>query len=310
MKLFAVISPVGWITLVCIFLMEAVFLARSESLAGFPFLQPTSDDATVMAKRALIRRTDGAIVLIGDSSCMFGLIPGIIQEATRVPCINLGTLLSFTMAGYESLLEETEETHVPAAVVVVLNPRAFQPDLAGARRFGMLGRYLLAYGRGNRGYAPGFKDFQSLLFRKHQLNSFPEEFGGSFDAFAGELDSTAGYFPEFHRYLAPKNRETGFVSSDFTRNALARLVAHSRSKGIPVYFWWSPLPQDAVDPGYLSAANALGREIGTWDGIKLLQDTLPTWHPGLFATVTHLNARGAEANSRILAGKLLPFVRH
>ena len=299
-------SAVGWITLALIVATEAWFLAASEPLTGIPFLEPTSDDATVVAKRRLMKRSDGAIVLIGDSSCMFGLEPGIIRDAVRVPCVNLGTLLSFTLGGYESLIQEVLERQKPAAVVLVLNPRAFRPEAIDAARFGMLGRYLFAYHRDNHGYAARFKEFQSWFFRKHQFNTFPREFGGSFRAFQARLDSSGGFFPEFHHYpgALPREQEAVFDPSEFTRAALARLRETARAKGVPVFFRWSPVPRDAVDSAFVAAVNAFGGELASRYGFGMLGDSLPAWRPELFATVTHLNAEGAEMNSRDLAARL------
>lgn len=308
MRFLACITPVAWITLALAVLLEAAFFAFSDPLTGMPVLAPTSDDATVVAKRAMIRRSDGAIVLIGDSSCMFGLVPAVIRDATGTPVLNLGTLLSFTMAGYAALGEEMLMSHSPVSIVVAVHPRAFAPDEEKAEYFGQVGRYLIAYG-GESAYSPTFQDLSRWIFRKHQLNSFPAEFGGSYAGFVRRLDSTQGYFPEFHEYEPGKRREDAFAASALARKSLARLAAAALRKNVPVYFWWSPVPQDAVDSSHTAAVAAFTRELKTIPNLTVIQDSLPTWDPSLFATITHVNSRGAALNSQSLekglSGKIL-----
>lgn len=303
MRFLASITPVAWVTMALVVLLEAAFFAFTDPLTGMPLLAPTSDDATVVAKRAMIRRSDGAIVLIGDSSCMFGLVPEVIRDATGTPVLNLGTLLSFTLAGYAALAEEMLREHRPAGIVVAVHPRAFAPDGKEAEHFGQVGRYLLAYG-GESGYSPTFQDLSRWIFRKHQINSFPSEFGGSYASFVRRLDSTQGFFPEFHEYAPGKRREDPFSASRLARESLARLAEAAARKNVPVYFWWSPVPTDAVDSTHASAVAAFTKELRSIPNLTVIPDSLPTWDPGLFATITHVNARGAAINSQNLGRSL------
>ncbi len=293
------ISPTAIVTMLIILAGETWFWANTDSLSGVPFLEPTVDVATVVAKHEMLASSGGKIVLLGDSSCMMGLAPTEISEDS---CINLGTLSSFTLAGVEALVSEAIESQTPPrAVVIAMLPQTLAVSETQAAEFGLLGPYLMAYDRSSVLYSPGVNDWHKWIFRKHQLGRFPAEFGGKFSVFANSLRETKGYFEEPGHYDGVDEVRDTVALSDFSRRSLATIAETCRRRQIPLVFWPSPVPEDSVSPHYLADAKTIADEIAQDEFIHLGRAASPAWSPELFGSVTHLTRRGAEKNSKELA---------
>ncbi len=296
----------GFVAIVAIVILECVFLHFTEPLTGLPFLEPTADDATVVAKRALFDQAGGSVVLIGDSSCLMGLIPSVIEGESGLRVVNLGLLASYAMAGFAETIEELlERPKLPTAVVVAVLPRALEFTEADARQFALLGRALVAYGESSPAYAKKIGDWRSWFHRKHVINRFPRGLGGSFAAYSRTLSASKGYSEESHVYGGGEPVRRDFQATPFATESLRRLVRSAEAKKVPVFLWWSPSPIDAVDPAYLkdahAAAQGLQREL-PW--LQILQDEPPAWETSLFGSVTHVIKNGAIRNSERLGHAL------
>lgn len=293
------ISPTAIVTVLIILAGETWFWANTDSLSGAPFFEPTADVATVVAKHEMLADAGGKILLLGDSSCMMGLVP---QEIAADSCVNLGTLSSFTLAGVEALATEAIERQTPpSAVVIAMLPQTLAVSEAQAEEFGLLGPYLVAYDRSSVSYSPGINDWHKWIFRKHQLGRFPAEFGGKFSVFCNSLHETKGYFEEPGHYDGVDEVRDTVALSDLSRRSLATIAETCRRRQIPLVFWPSPVPEDSVSPRYLTDAKTIADEIAKDEFIHLGRAASPAWSPELFGSVTHLTRRGAEQNSRELA---------
>lgn len=296
----------GFVAIAAIVVLECAFLRFTEPLTGLPFLEPTDDDATVVAKRRLFDQAGGAVVLIGDSSCMMGLAPSVIADESGLRAVNLGLLASYTMAGFAETAEALlDRPTPPKALVVAVLPRALEFTEEDARQFDLLGRALVAYGESSPAYAKMLGDWRSWFHRKHMINRFPRGLGGSFAAYWRTLSASKGYLEETHVYAGGEPIRRDFRASSFATRSLRRLVRAAESKKVPVYLWWSPSPVDAVAPAYLNAAHAaaqgLAREL-PW--LRIPQNAPPAWEPALFGSVTHVKKDGATRNSRQLGQAL------
>jgi hypothetical protein len=293
------ISPTAVVTVLIILAGETWFWANTDSLSGAPFFEPTADVATVVAKHEMLAEAGGKIVLLGDSSCMMGLVP---QEISGDSCVNLGTLSSFTLAGVEALAAEAIEKRTPpSAVVIAMLPQTLAVSEAQAEEFGLLGPYLVAYHRSSASYSPGINDWHKWIFRKHQMGRFPAEFGGKFSVFCNLLHETKGYFEEPGHYSGAERVRDSVALSDLSRRSLANIAETCRRRQIPLVFWPSPVPEDSVTPHYLADAKTIADEIAKDEFIHVGRAATPAWSPGLFGSVTHLTRAGAEQNSRELA---------
>ncbi len=283
---------------------ELAFCFRTEPLSGMPVFEPTADVATVVAKRTLFDRTDGAVVLLGDSSCMMGLDPAVIQKTTGRPVVNLGTLAFMTMAGFAAMADELlDRPNSPSMLVLAVLPRTFEVTEAQARReFDLLGRYLIAYDLTVTTYKPDVADYASLFFHKHRFNVFPKEFGGSYTALADRLQKTNGHLLETGTYAGTKVERSEFLPTTFACESMTVLIRSAERRKVPVMFWWSPTPVDSISSNYLKAATQRVLDLrnrSPW--LQLPRAEAPGWDTEWFGSVTHLNPPGAQRNSAELA---------
>ena len=116
------ISPAAITACLIIVTGETWFWLNTDSLSGAPFFEPTADIGTVMAKHSMLSDAGGKVLLVGDSSCMMGLIPDIVSTDPD-GCLNLGTLSSFTLAGVESIVAEAVCSDIPPRAIVVAVPQ-------------------------------------------------------------------------------------------------------------------------------------------------------------------------------------------
>jgi hypothetical protein len=285
---------------------ELAFWTSTDPLIGAPLLQPTMDDAVVAARHRMIAKAAGAVVLVGDSSCLMGLVPDEVTRTLGQPVLNLGTLASFSMAGFATLAEETMQADPqPLAIVFVVLPHAIQVTAEQVDEDGLLGRYLLAYGLSSEQYQPSCADWRRWVFNKHRFNILSPRLGGSFDQFCQRLDETGGWLPEVGEYRGTTTPRSNFVPGALATDALRGFVAKAEKKGIPVCFWWAPSPADAYEAAYPAAAHAqvLGiQSAAPW--LKVLQACPPTWDDGKFATVTHLTPSAAAEHSQLFGTSL------
>jgi len=135
------IPTAGIAAIVLIAASEAVFLTRTEPLSGWPVFELTADDALYVAKRPLIERAAGRVVLVGDSSCMMDLIPGEIASHAATPVINLGTILNMSPAGFADVgAEAVDQQPPPRAVVLAVLPQVFEVTEAQTVEWDQFGR--------------------------------------------------------------------------------------------------------------------------------------------------------------------------
>jgi hypothetical protein len=167
-----------------------------------------------------------------------------------------------------------------------------------ARTYGLVGRYLLAYGGDSPVYRPSFADRRRWVLAKHRFNVFPPERGGSFATFSRQLDETRGWFPELGTYTGAQAPRAGFTPGGFASEALRAFCAGAERRRIPVLFWWAPSPEDAYAGDYRERAQQEARAVQSsapW--LRLLQTGPPSWPAGKFGSVTHLTRAGAKEHS-------------
>lgn len=290
----------GIVTVLMVLVSEVVFLSRTESLTGVPAFEPTADEAVYAAKRRLIPRASGRIVLVGDSSCCMDLIPAEVQARTSVPVVNLGTLLYMTPAGFADLgAEAVERDPPPRALVLAVLPRAFEVTEENATEWGQLGRYLVAYHRRSPLFAPGPSDTWHWFYYKHRFNLFPANMGGTFSSFAASLSESDGFFPEPHQYTGVEVRRDLFQPTAFARNAVHHLVQVGASRGLPTILWLTPTPADAVTGEYLTAVDQFIADLRQSEpSLRIPQSQTPVLKPEQFGTATHLTPGAAKEHSQ------------
>jgi len=282
---------------------EAVFLTTTEPMSGVPVLQPTADVGTVIAKRQMMAQCGGAVVLVGDSSCLMGLDPRVIAGGkdadTGGRVVNLGTLSSLTLAGYAMQVRELMALpQPPRAVVLAVLPQAMEVTAQQAEAFGLAGRYRVAYGHEAVGFDSGWRDRGDWWFYKHRFNRFPAEFGGSFSAYRDRLTATHGFIEETKLYNGADARLTEFNVTPLARQSLEAMAQACAGRGVPLYLWWSPKPEDAVSEAYARQVQAFTAELAAdGNGPIALQTTAPRWPVERFGSINHLRPDAAVAQS-------------
>ena len=295
------ISPAAIVACVIVLAGEGWFWLSTDSLSGAPFFEPSADVGTVMAKHSMLHEAGGKVLLVGDSSCMMGLIPEAVASGSD-DCLNLGTLSSFTLAGVESIVAEAVQLETPPrAIVVAVLPQTLEVSEKQAEEFGLVGPYLLAYRQSSVSYSPTLNDWHKWIFRKHQIGKFPEQFGGKYSVFHESLEQTGGYFEEPEHYEGTETPRQSVKLSDFSRRSVASIADMCREHKIPFVFWLSPVPRDSVTDTYLDDSQQIAKDLATAGSLDLGRDRSPAWDPALFGSVTHLTRVGAEQNSAELA---------
>lgn len=280
---------------------EVAFQATTEPLTGLPYLQPTADDAILVAKQALLPKAAGRLVLVGDSSCTMGLQP------KPLDAVNLGTISTMTLAGFADLTERACALDPPPTrVVFAALPRSFEVTDSQAHEFQLVGRYLTATGRGSPVYSPTVRERWEWLVRKRRVNAFPPEFGGSYQQYERDLLAADGWYPERGRYaLKPGEERDAFKPTEFATAGLKRLAAVCREKGVPLTVWWSPAPADSITERYAAEVQAFTDRLRPeLPGVEFPRPTVTRWDVSRFGSVTHVTPAGAEINTRELADAL------
>ena len=303
------IPTAGFVAVVLVLASEVVFLARTEPLTGWPLFELTADDAVLVGKEQLLDRSAGRVVLVGDSSCMMGLVPAEIRQEVG-PALNLGTMIDMTPAGFSVMAGEALEREPPPRMVVLaVLPHAFEATEARAAERDQLGRYLIAYHRTSPLYHPGAADVRSWFYRKHRVNVFPPEMGGSFSAFAAALSESDGYYPERSKYTGARTVRDDFTPTPFAREAVRLLVKSAKARGVPVVLWLNPSPVDAVTSEYASKVDAFLEQLRREEpDLRVPQTRTPVRGVGSFGTVTHLTPEAAKLQSQEL-GRVLKSIR-
>lgn len=290
---------------ICTFLIilacEIRFWRCTDPLSGAPFFEPSADVGTVMAKHSMLAEAGGKVLLVGDSSCMMGLIPETVAGGSD-DCLNLGTLSSFTLAGVESIVAEAVQSETPPrAIVVAVLPQTLEVSEEQAEEFGLVGPYLLAYRQSSVSYSPTLNDWHKWVFRKHQFGKFPEQFGGKYADFRDLLEQSRGYFEEPGHYEGTETPRKSVKLSDFSRRSVASIADMCREHKIPFVVWLSPVPRDSVTDAYLNDSQQIAKDLSTAGLLDLGRAGSPAWDPTLFGSVTHLTREGAERNSAELS---------
>ena len=293
--------------IVVIILGESFFLSATSPLTGVPVLEPRADDAMLMVKRNLLLESNIASdwLFLGDSSCGTGIIPKVIESQTGVPCLNGGTLSSFTMMGYVDLAKQfLESGHRPRRIVFVVLPRAFTLSTEDIESFGLYPRYAIAFGRPSYGLSLGLEKRWSLFLRRHEVNRFPPEFGGSYKVFRSELYKSRGWWAERNHLIEATRTELDFHLADWSINILDEVAKEASKYNCTVHVCLSPRPEGMVTEDYWRRAVSELRGASRKKSWSVLDWGSGIWEIKWFGTESHLTPQGAERYSSQIGSAL------
>jgi len=295
------------IAILVIACIECPFLIMSENLTGLPTLQPTADDAVIVAKRALYNRATGRVAIIGDSSSFHGLNPAEMSNAKNIEFMNFGTLASLTLAGYSSMgVELLNLKSPPKAILLTVLPQTLTIDKERARSMEQVGRFLIAYDIALKDvYDTSSKEYLDWIVEKHRFNIFPPEFGGSFHNFNETLRQNNGFMEEKKRQINTSATIQSLNPSSLSLASINFLVAAAKHKEVPVFIVLSPKPRSTISGSYLADSTKLLSELRKkYPTLIVPQSVAPVWGDAYFGTESHLNLDGAKRFSHLVVEKI------
>lgn len=295
----------------------ALLMHGGVAAGVFPPPRHTRDtDQTILVHQAesSLRRQKAEVLFLGDSSCLMGLDAGLISEQLGIEALNLGALSFIDIKSMSGILQHYLETNPDQVRVVVM----FQN--ASALRRASPEMYHTAF----------LEDFYDQVDPSKPQSPFQyvfcglglEIFRGRFvsrllpSALPGVYGQYYGFSHDLDRFMtAHKGSAIDPGKQAFTGNAEYHLSEHNRKVSpafravVPTNMTFllglTPLPQGFVDPKYPQRYRELLEEWGTHIGAdQLLTNLPPTLPDELFARVTHLNAAGMAAYSKLVSAEI------
>jgi hypothetical protein len=291
--------------IVVILLCSTAFVSYTERLSGLPLLEPSADDAVVIAKRSLLDGMDSSIVFVGDSSTFHGIVPSAVSAELNDTVINLGTLSSMTTAGFSEIANEAIKDDGVTTIVYGIVPKSLEVSESKAAEMGMLGRYLTAYGRHHTLYIPSINDKLDWFIKKQRINIFPAEFEGSYKKFQRKLQEHNGFYPEKSKKLAAGKARDVFQPDEFSLNGLLLMRDIVSTTNVNVYLLINPKPKGFVTSGFVKSVNDYFNAMQKkYPDIKHLTKKLEIRDDSEFGSESHLLPDHAMQYSQYV-GKML-----
>lgn len=273
------------------------------------------------------------VLMMGDSSCLMGAVPRVIEERTGLAARNIGTVATFYPEGHAIQLEKWIR-HRGAPRLLVYHVSMFAgighysqkeiDDYGLVRRFR---KFLNKKHGGMAWYLPTFRlrhVARSTLAELFTSEKAAEEFltvrRGPYPSdveVRRTLHETRGrlYEPErWNRVQYNQGYGPGPKLHPDVRRWLEQIAAMSREHSFPILVVINPL-RDWID-------NAVSREhhrrflatlkdmLGPGDNIHYLDPSLRFYPPELCATICHLHPKGAIRNSEEIADWILKNLLH
>lgn len=284
--------------------------------------------------RVLHARDPFDVVLTGDSSCLMGLKPKLIESATGLRTTNLGTLGYLWPDGHLELFDLFVDRHGPPRVVVLhlawetlareaatpgndwwipafrrwlrleprrgqwSNPASFLPSFRFRDAWGQGFSGLLAEGDVLRP-APYDPRFMAA-----PRGPFPSD-----DAVRSQLDAESGYIPEPRVPPSPyPPLDKPLAMSPAAPAALRAWGERARRHGFELLVVFGPFPESMRTPDLERQTRAIAAElraaVADLPQVQLDADPLRVYPNELVSSITHLLEPGAERNSAEVAGLL------
>lgn len=293
------------IVVILILLIETVFISVSNPITGYPFFEPTADNA-VIEQKLFMANYESDITFIGDSSALFGISP----SAMRTPespskILNLGTIASFGIAGYYELFKRHVNETAPKHVILALLPQTLELKEKAISKYRNYSDFLCATRNISYWVSKNIKNCTIWYRSKHQFNIFPTALGGSYARFSRNISESLGHLKETHEYTSPERIHTSFTPSDYSHIFLEKFFELAKQKNITLSVIFNPKPSSSITENYAQDAmnflNTLSERYPDTSPIKGLPLVMDDKY---FATETHLNEEGAQLHSKKIAKAL------
>jgi hypothetical protein len=294
-------------------LVVALLLAAAASMVLLvpPVVPPTIDGVvmdTQLARARTMERAD--VVLVGDSSGLAGVDPALVGARLGRRVESLATLGFAGPASYGRLLELALAAGArPSIVLVVIHPQSLGYDESV---FDITPYERSALGISRRTATSAFRDVKTALSGAI-LRVVDLPFPGSWGRAYGRASQLRTAIERSHGALPdPTDRPVGASTPVYTlTDAVARRLpalgtALHRAQARCTFVALAPVPSPALSPAATAAREALlGRVRHLLAPAESTALDLPAALPApLFASTTHLNARGRATYSQRVADLL------
>jgi hypothetical protein len=276
-------------------------------------------DRAVLVHQARRSQLQGAadIVLAGDSSCLTGVSAPLLGELLNKKALNLGTLSYVDLQSQGGLLRQytAANPRSPQTVVLLMHPEALRLQEAPAYYSAVLASCLggrdCVYGSGIEAWLDRCLGLET--FRGRFLGRWlPRPLTGAYAVRYGFttdvrrcLDEHAGSLEDPNRYDASKAGGSPEYRLAARYELHSRLFREALPRQVRLAVGITPSPASFVSRQHSETCRAMLEQWGRWLDADLLLTALPTVLPDrFFASVTHLNAEGADHFTRLLAQQL------
>ncbi len=255
------------------------------------------------------------IVLLGDSSCLVGLDPILMEHDLRKKVLNMGTIGWLMAEGHTDLLEAFIKKHgAPKLVVYHLSEELMELSQHYIDEAGFLTR-LREY-LGKKEHKDNFDIIPSYKYRKLLRKSGAREktvsdfktmprgaWPSAVDMF-DELSRTKGHVvdptPGTFEFKGKRNYEF----NDNIYPGILRLGRLAEKYNFKIYFVYSPIPKEVLSSAateFKGLEEKINERLGPYSEFILRKPLFMTLDDSSFQTqYTHLNAAGAKANTQKL----------
>jgi hypothetical protein len=295
-------------------------LVHGAALSGWmPESRPADMDRTILAHQADAsgRPSDAELVLVGDSSCLMNVSARQLAHDFGRPVLNLATLSFVSLSDHARLLARFEQTNgsSPRIVILLLNPEALRRAGPSASHVAFLQARLAGLTEPAPtnvvqwvSRAVGLDRLHGSVLNRILPAPLPGEFATAY-GFTSDLWQTLS---RNGGSLADPNRFDPTTAKGSPDYRLARsLEVESREfrsrlpAGAQLWVGITPLPESFAGPAHADTVRELLATWQSWLGADRVLDGLPATMPdALFASLTHLNAAGAEQFTAHLASQL------
>lgn len=280
------------------------------------------------------------VVFFGDSSCLMGVMPRVVEEETGLRCWNFGTLGWLSTDGHADLLQLFVEKHGPPRLAVYYVTTwpltATQKDIETCGYFKRLREWLAEdaneTGAGWLERLPSSKMrlwLQTTISRRFVHDRDRERFLNSPRGGYPSDTIVHGLLKESHGFMAEV--ATNKTEADWQEHVrtlpdvprprlaadclpgLRRIFTLADAHGFDLIVRMNPLPEafrsaDA-DASFLHLEEDLQSVAASYQRVHILSPLLRYYPNRLHSTVTHLSEVGARRNSAELADLLAHYPR-
>jgi len=295
----------------------ALAMHLGAALRLLPAPRPAYDvDRTVLLHQACasLSRHNADLLLLGDSACLMDVNAARLGQLLGRRALNLSTLSYLSLPGQGRLLREYVAANPGQlrTVVLLLHPgtlrlQAQPADYDELLADGLAGRdsFQTATGQGRLNRWLGLEVFRGRLLSRFLPFPLPGQYGLAY-GFTTELwrrlDEGQGSATDPHRFDFSSARASAEFRLARQFEAQSRQFRNCVPPGVKLVVGLTPVPQSFAQQNHAPTCQLMLEQLAGWLAADAVLTNLPTTLPDeLFASVTHLSARGADRFTELLA---------